>query len=449
MSELLKKRTENITFADVHSFCAEQRREGIRLEYKQRWTDKKRVGDQIAKEVSAFANTRGGLILVGVDEIVDRKPNPNPPGQNLGNNPRQQVLSACNANIDPPVLPEVSELLPNPDNKRLGFLAVRIQPSPEIHTVNDGLDIYTRVHDQAEPKRADIGLIDRMLEHRRTLISRQEQRLNQRIESIGRILNSPKRFGYAAYAIGPKMAQEPLFDRRACLDMRPEGIPALTVGSFSEGIYCPFSSSGLPWMIDIYGNVVIGVQFERNYQDWTVDPKRLPRYGKTSLGEALEGCDLKAIPAERIVRPLVKLCGEAWRILGDRQFLGTLVLKLAARRIDTAPLVPSESLSGPIEQQVIFNQAEVDIELTLDATSEHGFSELVDEANARLLWAWGCTNQRFQRVLLEEVEREVYGGDRCPRLGCGNPKPRNRENCWPCRYGLNAAPSAETEAIEA
>ena len=56
----------------MKAFCDELIEENSRLEYKKAFSSKDEK-KQIAKEISAFVNTHGGIILVDVDE-KDRKP---------------------------------------------------------------------------------------------------------------------------------------------------------------------------------------------------------------------------------------------------------------------------------------------------------------------------------------------------------------------------------------
>ncbi len=56
-----------MTIQDVKIFCDKQVREGINLDYKRDLTSK-----SLLKTMAAFANTRGGFIIVGVDDEDDR-----------------------------------------------------------------------------------------------------------------------------------------------------------------------------------------------------------------------------------------------------------------------------------------------------------------------------------------------------------------------------------------
>lgn len=52
---------KQVTHADVVEFCGRKEKEGIQFDYKKELSS-------LAKDFAAFSNTRGGVILIGVDE---------------------------------------------------------------------------------------------------------------------------------------------------------------------------------------------------------------------------------------------------------------------------------------------------------------------------------------------------------------------------------------------
>src|SRR5438309_1718805 len=112
---LWSKPVESITFEDVNNFLLQKHREGPRLDYKAGLPKK-----LLPKLVAAFANTNGGLIILGVE--ADKKTNlpfwpPNPPRPELevlanDDGIQERITSLCQDNIQPPVLPQVSPTIP-------------------------------------------------------------------------------------------------------------------------------------------------------------------------------------------------------------------------------------------------------------------------------------------------------------------------------------------------
>src|SRR5438309_1467154 len=70
-STIFGKPFSSVTFNDVADFLHLQKKEGINLDYKRDFSSSK----LIVKTIAAFANTRGGYIIVGVDD-EDDKPKP-------------------------------------------------------------------------------------------------------------------------------------------------------------------------------------------------------------------------------------------------------------------------------------------------------------------------------------------------------------------------------------
>jgi len=67
--EILNKDVTFLAFSDIDAFCQEGHLEGIQIDYKQSLPK-----DGLAKHFAAFSNTRGGIIIIGVEEDKTGKP---------------------------------------------------------------------------------------------------------------------------------------------------------------------------------------------------------------------------------------------------------------------------------------------------------------------------------------------------------------------------------------
>ena len=65
---LYTKRITDIEWNDVVDFCNQRIQEGATLDYK------KDFPNNLQKTIASFANTMGGIILIGVDEDNENKP---------------------------------------------------------------------------------------------------------------------------------------------------------------------------------------------------------------------------------------------------------------------------------------------------------------------------------------------------------------------------------------
>src|SRR5574340_853568 len=61
--DILNKPISTFTFADIAEYCSEGQVEGVQLDYKRELPPK-----GLAKHFASFSNTRGGVLIIGVEE---------------------------------------------------------------------------------------------------------------------------------------------------------------------------------------------------------------------------------------------------------------------------------------------------------------------------------------------------------------------------------------------
>jgi len=141
---LFTKEITEITFEDVVNFCKEQMPESINLDYK------KDFPRHLEKTISAFANTMGGLIILGVED-KDSKPKLPVIGLKYQEGFRERVTSIILSNIYPPVFPEIGVC--KPVEKRT-FVIIRVpQTNMTPHYIRHRTQIYVRTDDITHPER--------------------------------------------------------------------------------------------------------------------------------------------------------------------------------------------------------------------------------------------------------------------------------------------------------
>ena len=98
---MFTKRANEIDFNDIEVFCREWG-EGVRVEYKREITQK-----SLPKIISSFANTQGGIFIIGVEMDENNKVIfpihgiPNEGGI------EERIVQSAISGIHPAVLPEV------------------------------------------------------------------------------------------------------------------------------------------------------------------------------------------------------------------------------------------------------------------------------------------------------------------------------------------------------
>ena len=130
---LWSKPVESITFEDVNDFLLLKEREGPRLDYK---AD---LPKDFHRRAAAFANTNGGLFILGVD--ADKTTNepkwPRSPGDR-GMEPAkgidERIHQMCRDNIFPPLRPQTSPPIAIPGDPDHVLVVVRLTPAPRPRT---------------------------------------------------------------------------------------------------------------------------------------------------------------------------------------------------------------------------------------------------------------------------------------------------------------------------
>jgi Putative DNA-binding domain len=161
---ILRKSIDEIAADDINQLCADQVSESAELELKadlshrdglgkDTWHSGGGIGDrarnEIADEITAFANTGGGVLRLGIDETDDHpkrafSPRPLPRVHDLARRLWQSVQSI----IEPP-LPVLEAKGVEMDEAGGGVVVLRVPPSrrrPHRQTVNK--DVFVRRGDE-------------------------------------------------------------------------------------------------------------------------------------------------------------------------------------------------------------------------------------------------------------------------------------------------------------
>lgn len=168
---LFPKPISELTSADVENFCARYQ-EGLRVEYKS--TFDTNVRSKIARVVSSFANSYGGVLVIGVNA---QNGIPQPPFEGIeftDREPRLTVENICRDRIFPEVL-IYQQLVPSRVQGK-AFLLIQVNESPKApHAIENSTQVYVRTGDSANPTElADMQLLEHQILRRRDVLQRWE-----------------------------------------------------------------------------------------------------------------------------------------------------------------------------------------------------------------------------------------------------------------------------------
>ena len=180
---MFTKPLNQIEFSEIEEFC---RRfpEGVRVEYKREIT-------AVPKIVSSFANTLGGIFIIGVETDANDMGQPRIEG--IPNEPgnKERIEESAFTGIYPPVFPEV-EICPVDEKPENVVVLVRVNESPQApHVIENSTKSYIRVGSTTQPYKkpqlADIDTIEYLLKRRAKpqeicnhILNRTKERINSR-----------------------------------------------------------------------------------------------------------------------------------------------------------------------------------------------------------------------------------------------------------------------------
>jgi hypothetical protein len=143
---------DDITFNDLEAFCRSGVREGVLIDFKKDFPAK------LEKTIAAFANTFGGIILIGVDETALGEPVIPICGVPLTSGLRERVIQTGLDAVYPPVIPEVKVVdfksTAGMSGSDRAVVVVRVHETETGgHAIDKRTTIYLRVENISDPFR--------------------------------------------------------------------------------------------------------------------------------------------------------------------------------------------------------------------------------------------------------------------------------------------------------
>ena len=150
----IHRRAVDWTLEDIHAVLAGGEQENISLEYKSSlaigdWSDRKR--NELSKDLCAFANSAGGIIVIGVGEVA-HKPAVLDDGVDTRIASKEAVESALAARISPRIENLTIKEIPNPQAPFFSFFIIGIPRSMRApHMCNPFHRYYKRYNFECVP----------------------------------------------------------------------------------------------------------------------------------------------------------------------------------------------------------------------------------------------------------------------------------------------------------
>ncbi len=148
------KRAIDWTLADIKALLSSKEQENLMLEYKSslaigEWTDSKR--DELAKDLCAFANSAGGIIVIGICE-ENHRPAIIDSGVDTSKASKEAVESALQARISPRIDDLTIKEIPNPEAPGFSYYVFGIPRSLRApHMCNSFHRYYKRYNFECVP----------------------------------------------------------------------------------------------------------------------------------------------------------------------------------------------------------------------------------------------------------------------------------------------------------
>lgn len=159
---MFTKSKDEITYEVIKTFCQSEP-EGVRVEYKREIKD---IEGKIPKVISSFANTYGGICVIGVDANQVDNRGTTVPGIPREKGIEERIQGSAWDGIHQPVTPQVILVdVPKTDNI---VVVIRVEESMHApHAIEQGTKVYFRTGSVSKPhKLSDIDRIEYMLKRR-------------------------------------------------------------------------------------------------------------------------------------------------------------------------------------------------------------------------------------------------------------------------------------------
>ena len=145
---MFTKHVSQLTYPDIDDLVnVRKEREGYHLDFKSEFGNPDKAKKELAKDISSFANTSGGFLIIGVDKEYNIVGTDSTIQKKSIDEWINQIL---NSNIDPPVFYFDPKIIPLPDSEKVIVVIHIPESTKKPHIVTEWNNYFIRVNDSSK-----------------------------------------------------------------------------------------------------------------------------------------------------------------------------------------------------------------------------------------------------------------------------------------------------------
>jgi hypothetical protein len=365
---------------EVRAFCRHFT-EGIRVEYKS--TFDQNVRNKIPTIISSFANSLGGVLVVGVetDNGASREPIR---GFALPNEELPLTIeNTCLGNIHPPVLPQTT-VVPS-DIEGNAFLIVEVDESWEApHAIENSKRVYVRTGNAGNPyELAEVDLIIDLIRRRAQPTARRERLLEAARGRARTVVNDATI--HTEIRVAPSYPRRPLCAPGEVWTFLNEAryrgarfFPGGTLRRIEAGV-ASFSRD------DEYSQVVA---------DGLLLTRRKPQMHRVNQGE-------EVILVGELFHPLFKLLNCARDFYGRVGYRGNLDVEVSMKnvRLQKMPFLPDPYQLHEMDDYECMQDEVSASQRSSSELLQDGLDDLTKDVLGQICWSFWQSNAEFPEAI--------------------------------------------------
>ena len=396
---MFTKLANEIDFNDIEAFCREWG-EGVRVEYKSNIAN-------VPKIISSFANTQGGIFIIGVETDENSRAKLDIQGIPNEGGIREQIEQSATDGIYPPIMPEVI-ICDVPGEKDKVVIVVRVEESQHApHAIQNSTKVYVRQGSTTPPyELAEIGRIEYLLKRReepqrisRRILDRIEERVRNHCSHQG--LPNLELLARPVFPYRPLISPLEIYEFMRVHPLIPftEAISDFGTRKVTGGV-CYIQRRYPPdfWELNEYG-----IMYHRTALS------REPFHGTQGLGDG-DIDEEKYLDSEDIGRNIYVFLGNAKDFFQKCQYLGNVEITVKLREVLGEKLVFPDDLHPSFveERQSVESEVAASCQcLPRDLRKADAYAKILIQLLGQLFWVFNVSDNEWRDAWRKYVADRV------------------------------------------